>query len=107
MWAYTIKATHYTQVWAHTIKKNKNKSLEKRAQTCRLDQKTGIIYLLSPRNRCHTKVRCHLRVKEWKKFHVNGSRKQAGVTFSAADNTDFQPKLVRKYTDNHFILTKE
>jgi exonuclease III len=47
----------------------------------------------------------YLRVKGWKTiFQANGPKKQAGVAIS--DKIDFQPKVMEKDKEGHFILVK-
>ena len=49
----------------------------------------------------------YLRVKGWKTvFQANGPRKQAGVAILISNKIDFQPKVIKKDTEGHFILIK-
>ena len=49
----------------------------------------------------------YLRVKGWKTiFQGNGPKKQAGVAILILDRIDFQPNVVKKDKDRHFILVK-
>ena len=49
----------------------------------------------------------YLRVKGWKTvFQANGSRKQAGVAILISNKIDFQPKLIKKDKEGHYILIK-
>ena len=41
-----------------------------------------------------------------KKFQANGPKKQAGVTILILDKIYFQPKVIRKDKEGHFILIK-
>ena len=53
------------------------------------------------------KDRHYLRVKGWKTiFQANGSKKQAGVAILISNKIDFQPKVIKKDKEGHFILTK-
>ena len=40
-------------------------------------------------------------------FQANGPKKQAGVTILISNKIDFQPKVIRKDKEGHFILVKE
>ena len=49
----------------------------------------------------------YLRVKGWKTIlQANGLRKQAGVAILISDKIDFQPKVIKKDTECHFMLIK-
>jgi exonuclease III len=53
------------------------------------------------------KERHNLRVKGWKtNFQANGLKKQAGVAILILNKIDFQPKVIKKYKEGHFIHTK-
>ena len=53
------------------------------------------------------KDRHYLRVKGWKTiFQANGLKKQAGVAILISDKIDFQPKVIKKDKEGHFILIK-
>jgi exonuclease III len=46
-------------------------------------------------------------VKGWKTiFKANGLRKQAGVAILISNEIDFQPKVIKKDKEGHFILIK-
>ena len=46
-------------------------------------------------------------MKGWKKiFQANGLKKQAGVVILISNKIDFQPKLIKKDKEGHFILIK-
>jgi hypothetical protein len=46
-------------------------------------------------------------VQGWKKiYQANGPQKQAGVAMLISDKVDFEPKLVRRDKEGHFIVTK-
>ena len=48
--------------------------------------------------------RDYLRVKGWEKnFQANSSKKQAGVAILILNKVNFQPKLIKKDTEGHFI----
>ena len=52
-------------------------------------------------------VRHYLRVKGWKTiFQANGMKKQAGVAILISDKIDFQPKVIKKDKEGHFVLIK-
>ena len=54
------------------------------------------------------KDKYYLIVKDWKTiFQANGPRKQAGIGILILDKLDFQPKVIKKDTEGHFILIKE
>ena len=43
----------------------------------------------------------------WKTiFQANGLKKQAGVAILIYNKIDFQPKIIKKYKEGHFILIK-
>ena len=49
----------------------------------------------------------YLRVKGWKtNFQANGLRKQAGVAILISNKIHFQPKVIKKDKEGHFILIK-
>ena len=49
----------------------------------------------------------YLRVKGWKiNIQANGPRKQVGVAILISDKIEFQPKVIKKYTEGQFILIK-
>jgi hypothetical protein len=53
------------------------------------------------------KDRHYLRIKIWKIiFQANGPKKQAGVAILIMDKIDFQPKVIKKDKEQHFILIK-
>jgi exonuclease III len=46
-------------------------------------------------------------MKGWKKFfQANGMKKQAGVAILISNKIDFQPKVIKKDKEGHFILIK-
>jgi exonuclease III len=48
-----------------------------------------------------------IRVKGWKTiFQANGLKKQAGVAIIISNKIDFQPKVIKKEKEGHFILIK-
>ena len=52
--------------------------------------------------------RQYLRVKGWKTiFQANGPKKQAGVAILISNKIDFQPKVIKKDKERHFILIKD
>ena len=53
------------------------------------------------------KDRHYLRMKARKTiFQANGMKKQAGVAILISDKIDFQPKVIKKDKEGHFILIK-
>jgi len=52
------------------------------------------------------KARHDLRVKGWKNFQANGSKKQAVVAIRISDKIDFQSTNIKKDKEGHFILIK-
>jgi hypothetical protein len=49
----------------------------------------------------------YLRVKSWKtNFQANSPKKQAGVAILISNKIDFQPKVIKKDKEGHFILIK-
>jgi exonuclease III len=52
------------------------------------------------------KDRHHLRVKEWKTIQANGPKKQAGIVILILNKIHFQPKVIKKGKEGHFILIK-
>ena len=48
-----------------------------------------------------------LRVKGWKTIlQANGLRKQAGVAILISDKIDFQPRVIKRDSEGHFLLVK-
>jgi hypothetical protein len=53
------------------------------------------------------KGRHYLRVKHWTTvFQANGPKKQAGVAILVSNKNNFQPKVIKKDKEGHFILVK-
>jgi exonuclease III len=53
------------------------------------------------------KDRYYLRMKGWKTvFQANCLKKQAGVAILILDKINFQPKVIKKDKEGHFILIK-
>ena len=53
------------------------------------------------------KERHYLRIKDWKTiFQANGLKKQAGVAILISNKSNFQPKVIKKDKEGHFILVK-
>ena len=53
------------------------------------------------------KDRHYLRVKGWKTIcQANGPKKQAGIAILISNKIDFQPKVIKKDKEGHFILIK-
>jgi exonuclease III len=53
------------------------------------------------------KDRYYLRVKSWKTiFQANDPKKHAGVAILISNTIDFQPKVIKKDKEGHFILGK-
>ena len=53
------------------------------------------------------KDRQYHRVKGWKTiFKANGLKKQAGVAILISNKINFQPKVMKKDKEGHFILIK-
>jgi exonuclease III len=53
------------------------------------------------------KDRYYLRVKGWKTiFQVNGPKKEAAVAILILNKIEFQPKVIKKDKEGHFILIK-
>ena len=51
------------------------------------------------------KDRHYLRMKGWKTIlQANGIKKQAGVAILISNKIDFQPKVIKKDKEGHFIL---
>ena len=49
----------------------------------------------------------YLRVKGWKTIlQANGLRKQVGVAILISDKIDFQPKVIKRDSEGHFLLVK-
>jgi hypothetical protein len=54
------------------------------------------------------KHRYYLRGKGWKTiFQANGAKKQAGAAILISNKVKFQPNVIKKYKEGHFILIKE
>jgi exonuclease III len=50
----------------------------------------------------------YLRVKSWKTiFQANSLKKQVGVAILIWNKINFQPKLIKKDKEGHFIVIKE
>jgi exonuclease III len=50
----------------------------------------------------------YLRVKGWKTiFQANVPKKQAGVAILISNKINFQPKVIKKKKEGHFILIKD
>ena len=46
-------------------------------------------------------------VKGWKTIlQANGHRKRAGVAILISEKIDFQPKVIKRDTEGHFLLVK-
>jgi hypothetical protein len=55
----------------------------------------------------NNKDRHYLRVKGWKKiFQANGPKKQALLAIQRSNKIDFQPKVIIRDEEGHFILIK-
>ena len=53
------------------------------------------------------KDRYYLRIKGWKPiFQANSPKKQAGVAILISNKINFQPKVIKKDKEGHFILIK-
>jgi exonuclease III len=53
------------------------------------------------------KDRHYLRINSWKTiFQANGLKKQAGVAILISNKINFQPKVIKKDKEGHFILIK-
>ena len=53
------------------------------------------------------KDRHYLRVKAWKTiFQANGLKIQSGIAILILNKIDFQPKVIKKDKEGHFILKK-
>jgi exonuclease III len=53
------------------------------------------------------KDRHYLRMKGWKTiFQANSLKKQAGVAILISNKINFQPKVIKKEKEGHFILIK-
>jgi len=54
------------------------------------------------------KDRHYLKVKVWKTiFQANGPKKGAGVAILILNKSNFQPKVIKRDREGHFILIKE
>jgi exonuclease III len=53
------------------------------------------------------KDRYYLRVKGWKTiFQANGPKKHTGIAILIFNKVDFQPKVIKKDKEGHFICIK-
>jgi hypothetical protein len=83
----------------------------KKTQINTIDLKIDSMIPLHTRNtpqlyRC--KDRHYFRVKGWKKvFQASGPKKQAAIAILIYNKIDFQPKLVKRGREDHFILSKQ
>jgi exonuclease III len=51
--------------------------------------------------------RHYLRMKGWKTIlQTNGLKKQAALAIVISNKIEFQPKVIKKYKEGHFILIK-
>jgi exonuclease III len=58
-----------------------------------------------PETHLREKDRHYLRLKSWKTiFQANDLKKQAGVDILISNKSDFQPKVIKKDKEGHFIL---
>jgi hypothetical protein len=49
----------------------------------------------------------YLSIKNWQKvFQANGPKKQASVSILISSKIDFQPKVIKRDREEHFILAK-
>ena len=54
-----------------------------------------------------SKTKYYLRVKGWKTIlQANGPRKQAGVAILISDKIDFQPNVIKRDMEGHYLLVK-
>jgi exonuclease III len=70
---------------------------------------TDWLHKLDPTYCCiqETHLRDKDRVKGWKTiFQANGPKKQAGVAILISNKIEFQPKIIKKDKEGHFILIK-
>ena len=53
------------------------------------------------------KDRQYLRMKGWKTiFQANGLKKEAVLSILISNKIEFQPKVIKKHKEGHFILIK-
>jgi exonuclease III len=65
------------------------------------------IFLCLQETHLREKDRHYLRMKGWKTiFQASGLKKQAGVANLISNKIDFQPKIITKDKERHFILLK-
>jgi exonuclease III len=69
--------------------------------------KQDLTFCCLPETHLSEKDRHYLRVKGWKTiFQANGLKKQAEVAILILNKIDFQPKVIKKDKEGHFILIK-
>jgi hypothetical protein len=73
-----------------------------------MDKQTGPkILLLTGNPSQEKKDRNYFRVKGWKTiFQANGLKKQARVAIPISNKISFQPKVIKKDKEGHFILIR-
>jgi exonuclease III len=55
----------------------------------------------------HLSIKHYLRVKVWKTiFQANGPKKKAGIAILILNKINFQPKVIKKDKEGHFMLIK-
>jgi len=63
--------------------------------------------LIKKKTHLSDKNRHYLRLKGWKTtFQANGLKKQAGVAILISNKINFQPKVIKKDKEGHFIFIK-
>jgi hypothetical protein len=48
----------------------------------------------------------YLKVKGWKKFQANSPKRKTGIAILIFNKIDFQPKVIKKDGEGHYILIK-
>ena len=93
---------HYSLISQHQWTQFLNK---KRLTDCQCKQDP--VFCCIQETHLSDKDRHYLRVKDWKIiFQANDSKKQAGGPILISNKFNFQPKVIKKDKEGHFILDK-
>ena len=72
-----------------------------------MDTKTRPIYICCLlETHFRTRDTYRLKVKGWKRLHVNGNKEKAGVTILISDKIDFKIKNIIRDKEGHYIMIK-
>ena len=72
-----------------------------------MDTKTRPVYICCLlETHFRTRDTYRLKVKGWKRLHVNGNQEKAGVTILISDKIDFKIKNIIRDKEGHYIMIK-